>query len=185
MFQRVIPCVAAFWMQRNTTLSTEKSSFLIFFRARAHTHTHTHTWHFHVGVLSLFMGGIWTSLWFFIFPSSLPGGSFFGARFGGVGVSVLLGFCTNDLRLFLLYYCHWSESTLDKLKSVPRHCLWKNQSIPLVDQYNSNFGFRTIPVTKNQTKEFFHFDYCYWFPFFTTFMFCNGASHFRNLLSCI
>ena len=29
MFQRVISCVAAFWMQRNTTLSTEKSSFFL------------------------------------------------------------------------------------------------------------------------------------------------------------
>jgi hypothetical protein len=32
------------------------------------------------------VGGIWTSLCFFSFPSSLPGGLFFGARFVGVGV---------------------------------------------------------------------------------------------------
>ena len=42
------------------------------------------------------MGGIWTSLWFFSFPSSLPGGSFFGARFGGVGVGVLLKPCDSS-----------------------------------------------------------------------------------------
>jgi hypothetical protein len=35
------------------------------------------------------------SLWFFIFPSSLPGGSLFGARFGGVGVGVLLESCNS------------------------------------------------------------------------------------------
>ena len=29
MFQRVISRVAAFWMQRNTTLSTEKSGFFL------------------------------------------------------------------------------------------------------------------------------------------------------------
>jgi len=54
MFQHVILCLAAFWMHRNTTLNTEKSSFLIFF--------HPHTRHFRVGVLSFFVGGIWTSL---------------------------------------------------------------------------------------------------------------------------
>jgi len=27
----------------------------------------------------------------------------------------------------------------------------------------------------------FNFDYCYWFPFFTTCMFCNRARHFRDL----
>ena len=32
---------------------------------------------------------------FFSFPSSLPGGSFFGARFGGVGVGVLLEPCDS------------------------------------------------------------------------------------------
>ena len=50
MFQRMIPCVAAFWMQRNTILSTEKSSFFldIFFC--------THTRHFRIGVLSFFCG---------------------------------------------------------------------------------------------------------------------------------
>jgi hypothetical protein len=30
------------------------------------------------------------SLWFFNFPSSLPGGSLFGACFAGVGVGILL-----------------------------------------------------------------------------------------------
>jgi hypothetical protein len=39
------------------------------------------------------VGGIWTSLCFFSFPSSWPGGSFFGARFVGVGVGVLLKPC--------------------------------------------------------------------------------------------
>jgi len=36
------------------------------------------------------------SVLFFIFPSSLPGGSFFGARFGGVGVGVLLEPCDSS-----------------------------------------------------------------------------------------
>jgi len=87
MFQRVISCVAAFWMQRNTTLNTEKSSFFLEFFL-------THTRHF--CVLSFFVGGIWTSLWFFSFPSSLPGGSFLGARFRGVGVGVLLEPCDSS-----------------------------------------------------------------------------------------
>jgi len=55
-FQRVISCVAAFWMQRNTTLSTGKSSFFL------DIFWHKHTQHFRVGVLSFFVGGIWTSL---------------------------------------------------------------------------------------------------------------------------
>jgi hypothetical protein len=42
------------------------------------------------------VGGIWTSLCFFSFPSSLPGGSFFGARFVGVGVGVLLEPCDSS-----------------------------------------------------------------------------------------
>jgi len=74
MFQHVISCVAAFWMHRNTTLSTVKSSFFLYI------FSHTHTQHFRVGVLSFFVGGIWTSLWFFSFPSSLPGGSFFASQ---------------------------------------------------------------------------------------------------------
>jgi len=105
LFQRVKLGVAAFWMQTNTTLGTEKSIFFL------DIFSHTHTWHFRFGVLSLFVGGIWTSLWFFSLPSSLSGGSFFGARFGGAGAGVLLRFCTNDLRLFLLHYCHWSEGS--------------------------------------------------------------------------
>jgi len=56
----------------------------------------THTQHFRVDVLSFFVGGIWTSWRFFSFPSSLPGGSFFGARFGGVGVGVLLKPCDSS-----------------------------------------------------------------------------------------
>ena len=36
MLQRVILYVAAFWMQRNTTLSTEKSSFFV--DIFSHTH---------------------------------------------------------------------------------------------------------------------------------------------------
>jgi hypothetical protein len=36
------------------------------------------------------------SLWFFNSPSSLPGGSLFGARFGGVGVGVLLESCDSS-----------------------------------------------------------------------------------------
>jgi hypothetical protein len=60
-------------------------SFLIFFCVRAR--------HLCVGVLSFFVGGICTSLWFFIFPSNLPGGSLFGAYFGGIGVGILLDTC--------------------------------------------------------------------------------------------
>ena len=55
-----------------------------------------HTRHFCIGVLSFFVGGIWTSFRFFSFPSSLPGKSFFGARFGGVGVGVLLEPCDSS-----------------------------------------------------------------------------------------
>ena len=51
---------------------------------------------FMLAFLSFFVGGIWTSWWFFSFPSSLPGGSFFGARFGGVGVGVLLKPCDSS-----------------------------------------------------------------------------------------
>ena len=36
------------------------------------------------------------SVLFFIFPSSLQGGSFFGARFGGVGAGVLLEPCDSS-----------------------------------------------------------------------------------------
>jgi hypothetical protein len=36
------------------------------------------------------------SLWSFNVPSSLPSGSLFGARFGGVGVGVLLESCDFD-----------------------------------------------------------------------------------------
>jgi hypothetical protein len=36
------------------------------------------------------------SLWFFNFPSSLPGGSLFRARFGGNGVGVLLESCDSS-----------------------------------------------------------------------------------------
>ena len=44
MFQCVILCVAALWMQRNTTLSTEKSSF--FLDIISHTHLTFSFWHF-------------------------------------------------------------------------------------------------------------------------------------------
>jgi len=44
MFQRVLTYVAAFWMQRNTTMSTEKSSsFLDIF---SHTHSTFWCWRF-------------------------------------------------------------------------------------------------------------------------------------------
>jgi len=89
MFQRMILCVAAFWMQRNTTLRTEKSSFFL-------DNFCTHTRQFRVGVLSFFVGGIWTSLWYFSFSSRLPGWSFFGERFVGVGVGVLLKPCDSS-----------------------------------------------------------------------------------------
>jgi hypothetical protein len=52
--------------------------------------------HLRPGVSSFFVGGMCTSLWFFNFPSSLPGGSLFGARFGGVGVGVLLESCDSS-----------------------------------------------------------------------------------------
>ena len=37
MFQRVILFVAAFWMQRNTTLGTDKSSFFLDIFSRTHS----------------------------------------------------------------------------------------------------------------------------------------------------
>jgi hypothetical protein len=36
------------------------------------------------------------SLWFFIFPSSLPGGPLFGACFGEIGVDALLVTCNSS-----------------------------------------------------------------------------------------
>jgi hypothetical protein len=69
-------------------MQTNLVSFLLFFRI--------HTRHLRVGVLSFFVGGVCTSLWFFNFPSSLPGGSLFGARFGGVVVGVLLESCDSS-----------------------------------------------------------------------------------------
>jgi hypothetical protein len=69
-------------------MQTNLISFLIFLRI--------HTRHFRVGVLFFFVGGIRTSLWFFNLPSSLPGGSLFGARFGGVGVGVMLKSCDSS-----------------------------------------------------------------------------------------
>jgi len=44
MFQQVISCVAAFWMQRNTTVSTEKSS--LFLDIFSHTHSTFSCWRF-------------------------------------------------------------------------------------------------------------------------------------------
>jgi hypothetical protein len=82
MFQCMISCV---WRGTPQRAQTNLVSFLIFFRI--------HTQHLRVGVLSFFIGGICTSLWFFNSPSSLPGGSLFRARFGGVGVGVLLESC--------------------------------------------------------------------------------------------
>ena len=87
--QRMISCVVAFWMQRKTTLSTEKSSF--FLDIFSHTHSTFSCWRF-----ITFCGWIWTRLWFFSVPSSLPGGSFFVARFGRVGVGVLLEPCDSS-----------------------------------------------------------------------------------------
>jgi hypothetical protein len=69
-------------------MRANNSHFLIFF--------HIHTRHLCVGVLSFFVGGICRSLWFFNSPSSLPGGSLFGARFGGVGVGILLESCNSS-----------------------------------------------------------------------------------------
>ena len=60
------------------------------------------------------MGPVCESL---VFHQACHGGSFFGARFVGVGIGVLLEPCDsydegrNDLRLFLLHYCHCSEGT--------------------------------------------------------------------------
>jgi hypothetical protein len=44
----------------------------------------------------IFVGGIWTRLWLYSFPSSLPGSNFWGARFGGVGLGVLLQSCDSS-----------------------------------------------------------------------------------------
>ena len=89
MFQLVISFVAAFWMQRNTTLSTEKSSF--FLDIFSHTHSTFSCWRF------VTLCG-WNMDQFVIlsFPSSLPGGSIFGALFGGIGLGVLLEPCDSS-----------------------------------------------------------------------------------------
>jgi hypothetical protein len=92
-------------------------SFLIFFR--------THNQHFCVGVLSFFVGGIRTSMWFCSFPSNLPGGSFFGGtscwsrcRCSTQALQLVrcwwwwwFSFWCVYLHLFLLLHCHWSEGT--------------------------------------------------------------------------
>jgi hypothetical protein len=89
MFQCMISCVApSGWRGTPQCAQTNLVSFLIFFLI--------HTRHLCVGVSSFFVGGICTSLWFFNFPSSLPGGSLFGARLGGVGVGVLLESCDSS-----------------------------------------------------------------------------------------
>jgi hypothetical protein len=69
-------------------LQTDLVSFLIFFCV--------HIRHLCVGVLSFFFGGICTSLWFFIFPSNLPGESLFGARCGGIDVGILFETCDSS-----------------------------------------------------------------------------------------
>jgi hypothetical protein len=74
--------------EHHNVRQTNLVSYLIFFCI--------HTLHLRVGVLSFFVGGRCTSLWFFNSPSSLPGGSLFGADFGGVGVGVLLESCDSS-----------------------------------------------------------------------------------------
>jgi hypothetical protein len=48
-----------------------------------------------VGILSPFVDGICTSLCFLMFTTRLPAGSLFGARFGGVSVTVLSDDCDS------------------------------------------------------------------------------------------
>ena len=80
MSQRVTPCVAAFWMQRNTTLSTEKSSFFLdIFFARTLDIFVLAFYHF----LLMEYGPVCDSL---VFHQACQGGHFFGACFVGVGV---------------------------------------------------------------------------------------------------
>jgi hypothetical protein len=64
--------------------------FLIFFRI--------HIRHLHVGVLSFFVGGICTSLWFFsiLHQACQGGGSLFGACFCGVGIGGMLESCDSS-----------------------------------------------------------------------------------------
>ena len=73
MFQSVISGVATFWMQRNTTLSTEKSSFLL------DIFSHTHT-------LDIFVLAFYHFLWVeygpvcdsLVFHQACQGGNFLG-----------------------------------------------------------------------------------------------------------
>ena len=76
-------------MQRNTTLSTQKSSFLIFFRA------HTN---------NIFVLAFYNFLWVeygpvcdsLVFHQACQGGNFLGHVFFGVGVGALLEPCNSD-----------------------------------------------------------------------------------------
>jgi hypothetical protein len=188
MFQRVISCVAAFWItgtphwaQRNLV------SFLIFFR--------TQTRHFRVGVFLFFCG--WNMDQFVIpyLPIKPPRGVIFWSTFCWSRRRC----STRALRLVKCWLQYkWSSfvpAALLSLKWMYRWISWNlfldifcgNNGvwkIHLVDQYNSNFGFRTISVTKIKSRIFFFF-YFYCFPFFTTCMVCNGTRHFRDLLLCI
>jgi len=82
----MISCVAAFWMQRNTTLGTEKYSF--FLDIFSHT-------------LDIFVLAFYHFLWVeygpdcdsLVFHQACQGGSFFGSHFGGVSVVVQLEPC--------------------------------------------------------------------------------------------
>ena len=143
MFQRVISCVAAFRMQRNTTLSTEKSSF--FLDIFSHTHSTFLCWHFITFCDSL------------VFHHACQGVILWGTFWWGR--------CRRSTRI--LY--KWSSFLPAALLSLKWRYLWISWNlsldivcenigvwkIPLVDQYNSNFGFRTIPGTKIKPRNFF------------------------------
>ena len=90
MFQRVISCVAAFWMQRKATLSTEKSSF--FHDIFSHTNSTFSCWCFII-FLWVEYGPVCDSL---VSHQTCQGGHFWGARFRGVGVGVLLEPCDSS-----------------------------------------------------------------------------------------
>ena len=77
-------------MQRNATLSTEKSSF--FLDIFLHTRSTFSCWRFII-FLWVEYGPVCDSL---VFHQACQGGSFFGARFVGVGVGVLLEPCDSS-----------------------------------------------------------------------------------------
>ena len=151
MFQHVILCVAAFWIQRNTTLSTEKPSF--FLDIFSHTHSTFLCWRF-----ITFCGWNMDQIVILLFPIKpargvIFWGTFWWSRFRcSTRILYKRSLFVPAALLSLKWRCLWISLNLFLDIVCENIRVWK---IPLVDQYNSNYGFRTIPVTKFKPRNFF------------------------------